>query len=114
MSGSRYTYGEMLDACRRVAAGLRRRGLRTADVVAFHGANSCELLVAICGTFFAGGTAALIKTNLTEGEVHHQLVDARPKFVFCDADDIEKIQQSCAGISSVEVIVSTSSYLVKC
>ncbi|KAL1468193.1 hypothetical protein MTO96_025613, partial [Rhipicephalus appendiculatus] len=36
------------------------------DVVAIHCVNSCELIVAICGTFFAGGVASFIKTSLKE------------------------------------------------
>ncbi|XP_077501216.1 uncharacterized protein LOC144112008 [Amblyomma americanum] len=60
-SGSRYTFGELLDTCRRVAAGLRRLGLQPGNVVAFKAATSSELLVAMCGTLFAGGITALIK-----------------------------------------------------
>ncbi|XP_075536990.1 uncharacterized protein LOC142571829 [Dermacentor variabilis] len=63
-TGVQYTFGELLDGCRRVAAGLRRLGLRTGDIVGFHCVNSYELMVTMCGTFFAGGVAHLIKTNL--------------------------------------------------
>nr|XP_054919977.1 uncharacterized protein LOC126516446 [Dermacentor andersoni] len=59
------TFGELLDASRRVAAGLRRLGLRAGDVVAFHGPNSLELVFAMCGTFFAGGIGLLSKRSLT-------------------------------------------------
>ncbi|KAL1446050.1 hypothetical protein MTO96_028936 [Rhipicephalus appendiculatus] len=65
LTDTKYTFGELLDASRHVAAGLHRLGLRTEDVVAFHGPNSCDLLVAMCGTFFAGGTGMLCKSSLT-------------------------------------------------
>ncbi|KAL1446049.1 hypothetical protein MTO96_028935 [Rhipicephalus appendiculatus] len=65
LTDTTYTFGELLDASRRVAGGLRRLGLCTEDVVAFHGPNCCELLVAMCGTFFAGGTGMLCKGSLT-------------------------------------------------
>ncbi|KAH7980730.1 hypothetical protein HPB49_018615 [Dermacentor silvarum] len=65
-TGAQYTFGELHDASLRVAAGLRRLGLRTGDIVCFHATNGADLVVAMCGTFFAGGTAAMAKTNLTE------------------------------------------------
>ncbi|XP_049516420.1 uncharacterized protein LOC119443259 [Dermacentor silvarum] len=104
----RYTFGELLDACRRVAAGLRRLGLREGDVVAFHCVNSCELIVAMCGTFFGGGIASLIKTSLNEGEARNQLMQCQPKFVFFDIENKKKIMNACEGIASVKVFFLTS------
>ncbi|KAH6945460.1 hypothetical protein HPB50_008652 [Hyalomma asiaticum] len=65
-SNTTYTFGKLLDTSRRVAAGLRRLGLRTGEVVAFHGGNSSELVIAMCGTFFAGGIGMLNKKSLTQ------------------------------------------------
>ncbi|KAK8776423.1 hypothetical protein V5799_030233 [Amblyomma americanum] len=103
-----YTFGELLDACRRVSAGLRRLGLRKGDVVAVHCANGTELVVAMCGTFFAGAVAALIKTSLAEGETRYELADSEAKFVFCDIELKEKIKNACDGLPSVEMIVVTT------
>ncbi|KAH6945459.1 hypothetical protein HPB50_008651 [Hyalomma asiaticum] len=101
-----YTFGELLNTSRRVAAGLRKLGLRAGDVVAFHGANSSELLVAMCGTFFAGGIGVLNKKSLNQVEIHYQLDDAKPKFVFCDSQEIEKMGQACKDITSVQPTIA--------
>ncbi|XP_065307195.1 uncharacterized protein [Dermacentor albipictus] len=100
------TFGELLDASRRVAAGLRRLGLRAGDVVAFHGPNSLELVFAMCGTFFAGGIGLLSKGSLTSGEIHFQLVDAKPKFIFCQSEEVSEMRQACEGVASVEEIIA--------
>ncbi|XP_075534751.1 uncharacterized protein LOC142569993 [Dermacentor variabilis] len=100
------TFGELLDASRRVAAGLRRLGLRAGDVVAFHGPNSLELVFAMCGTFFAGGIGLLSKGSLTRGEIHFQLADAKPKFVFCQVEEVNEMRQACEGVASVEEIIA--------
>ncbi|KAL1446052.1 hypothetical protein MTO96_028938 [Rhipicephalus appendiculatus] len=102
LADARYTFGELLEASRRVAGGLRRLGLRKEDVVAFHGQNSCEMLVAICGTFFAGVIGMFCKTSLTQGEIRYQLADAKPKLLFCELEKTEEMRQTCKNIPSVE------------
>nr|XP_054919978.1 uncharacterized protein LOC126516939 [Dermacentor andersoni] len=110
-SGVQYTFGELLDGCRRIAAGLRRLGLRTGDNVGFHCVNSYEFMVTMCGTFFAGGIANMIKTNHTHGEIQRQLIASQPIFVVCDRKDAEKVKKACKGIASVKsVIVTTGTY----
>ncbi|XP_077506106.1 luciferin 4-monooxygenase-like [Amblyomma americanum] len=110
-TGAQYTFGELYDASLRVAAGLCRLGLRPGDVVGFQGANGAQLVVAMCGTFFAGGTAALAKTKLTEREIYYQFADTKPKFVVCDLGDARNMLKACEKITSVEaVIVTTGSY----
>ncbi|XP_072144001.1 uncharacterized protein [Dermacentor andersoni] len=110
-TGAQYTFGELHDASLRVAAGLRRLGLRTGDIVCFHAANGADLVIAMCGTFFAGGTAAMAKTNLTEREIRYQFQDSRPKFVITDLCDAGRAVKAYESITSVEaVIVTTGSY----
>ncbi|KAL1483734.1 hypothetical protein MTO96_033008 [Rhipicephalus appendiculatus] len=65
-TGAHYTFGELFNASRRVAAGLKAIGLRNEDVVAVHCANRPEFVFALCGVFLAGGCAFLVKTNITE------------------------------------------------
>ncbi|KAH7935023.1 hypothetical protein HPB52_002668 [Rhipicephalus sanguineus] len=66
-TGTEYSFGQLLDDCHRAATALCRLGLRIGDVVGFHCVNSYELMIAMCGTFFAGGAAVLLKANLTQG-----------------------------------------------
>lgn len=110
-TGAQYTFGELHDASLRLAAGLRRLGLRTGDIVCFHAANGADLVIAMCGTFFAGGTASMAKTNMTEREMHYQFQDSRPKFVVTDLYDAGRVVKAYGRITSVEaVIVTTGTY----
>ncbi|KAL1479059.1 hypothetical protein MTO96_052174 [Rhipicephalus appendiculatus] len=107
-SGAEYTFGQLLEDCGRVAAALCKLGLRIGDVVGFHCVNSYELTIAMCGTFFAGGAAVLLKTNLTQGEVHDQLYETQPSFVVCDLKDAEKVKNASEGVSSVKTVIVTT------
>ncbi|XP_037291636.2 uncharacterized protein LOC119187654 isoform X2 [Rhipicephalus microplus] len=110
-TGAQYTFGDLHDASLRVAAGLRRLGLRTGDIICFHAANGADLMIAMCGAFFAGGTAAMAKTHLTEREIYYQFQDSRPKFVVTDIYDAGRVVKAYERIASVEaVIVTTGSY----
>ncbi|XP_037526165.1 luciferin 4-monooxygenase-like [Rhipicephalus sanguineus] len=110
-TGAQYTFGELHDAALRVAAGLRRLGLRTGDIICFHAANGADLVIAMCGAFFAGGTAAMAKTHLTEREIYYQFQDSRPKFVVTDLYDAGRVVKAYERITSVQaVIVTTGSY----
>ncbi|KAL1475527.1 hypothetical protein MTO96_003562 [Rhipicephalus appendiculatus] len=62
-----FTFGDLLANSRQVAAGLQKLGLRAGDVVAVHCTNGIQFVVALCGAFFAGAIAFLVKTNVTEG-----------------------------------------------
>ncbi|XP_070377482.1 luciferin 4-monooxygenase-like [Dermacentor albipictus] len=65
-------------------------------------------MVAMCGTFFAGGVANMIKTNLTLGEVQRQLIASQPSFVVCDRKDAAKVKKACEGIVSVKSVIVTT------
>ncbi|KAL3247822.1 hypothetical protein MRX96_056893 [Rhipicephalus microplus] len=106
--GIQYTFGELLDASRRVATGLQKFRLRQGDVVAIHCVNSCELIVALCGTFFAGGVASFIKPSLNEGETRSELMQCQPKFVVTDIETMKKVKDACEFLSSVEMFFVTS------
>ncbi|XP_075736187.1 luciferin 4-monooxygenase-like isoform X2 [Rhipicephalus microplus] len=106
--GMQYTFGELLDASSRVATGLQKFRLRQGDVVAIHCVNSCELIVALCGTFFAGGVVSFIKPSLNEGETRSELMQCQPKFVVTDIETMKKVKDACEFLSSVEMFFVTS------
>ncbi|KAL1446042.1 hypothetical protein MTO96_028929 [Rhipicephalus appendiculatus] len=95
-SGTTCTFGELLDGSRRVAASLWRLGLRPGDVVAFHGPNSSKLVVAMCGTFFAGGIGMLNKSSLTQ--VIRQL-DQWPHYEDFDTSSLTKLLYGGGAVS---------------
>ncbi|XP_077560814.1 uncharacterized protein Rv1549-like [Haemaphysalis longicornis] len=96
------TFGELCDAFRQVAGGLIELGVRPGDSVGFHCSNGTELVVALCGSFLAGGTAVFAKTNLTADEVYYQFRSTSPVVVFCDFDKYNKVRAACQEISPVK------------
>ncbi|KAL1446053.1 hypothetical protein MTO96_028939 [Rhipicephalus appendiculatus] len=44
----------------------------------------------------------------TLSEMHYQLEDAKPKFVFCELREIPKVKQACKDVASVEAIIAVN------
>ena len=77
-SGRCLTYAQLDDAARRLAGGLVARGFQPGDVVGIMAPNCPEYAVVFHGVALAGGTVTTINPTYTQGEVHHQLSDAKP------------------------------------
>ena len=75
-TGKVLTYAELDDAVRRLAGGLIDAGLAKGEVVAIMAPNCPEYGIVFHGVAFAGGVVTTVNPTYTEGEVHHQLVDA--------------------------------------
>src|SRR4051812_38989050 len=75
-SGRTLTYGQLHDEIRRLAGGLVAAGMATGEVTAIMAPNCPEYAVVFHGVAFAGGVVTTINPTYTQGEVHHQLVDA--------------------------------------
>src|SRR3954449_10398553 len=80
-TGRVVTYGELADLVRRFAGGLTARGFGPGDVLAIMAPNCPEYAVVFHGTAYAGGAITTINPSYTEREVHHQLTDAKPRFL---------------------------------
>ncbi len=75
-TGRVVTYAQLDDAVRRLAGGFVAAGLRKGDTVAVMAPNCPEYGVVFHGVALAGGIVTTINPTYTQGEVHHQLVDA--------------------------------------
>lgn len=60
-------YGQMINAIRSVASGLRKRGLQTGDNVVVMGPNLVEFPLMSLGTWRAGGSLACPDHSLPSG-----------------------------------------------
>ncbi len=67
------TYREFRDTARRVARGLRARGLRKGDFVIVHLDNSPEFLLAWCGCALAGVVAVTTNTASAAAELSYYI-----------------------------------------
>src|SRR5437764_998159 len=67
------TYAQLLSQSRRMAAVLRRRGLRPGERVALLLPNIPEFLIAAFGTWMAGGITVSLNPLLVADEIHDLL-----------------------------------------
>jgi fatty-acyl-CoA synthase len=77
--GRTTTYGQMLDRVRRLAAGLRERGIGRGDVVGLLAYNSPEFLEVIFATNYLGAVVMPVNWRLAADEVAYILTNSRAK-----------------------------------
>ncbi|HEY5857411.1 MAG TPA: class I adenylate-forming enzyme family protein [Aldersonia sp.] len=97
------TYRELREQARRVAGGLRARGIASGDVIAFHMPNSLSFMVAYYGTMLAGAAVAALNPAQPTAALRQQLESVAPKAIVTSA--------SCASIA-VEAAPASVEFLV--
>ena len=80
----RVTYAELLERARRHGALLRERGVRPGDRVVIFVQRSVEAVVALFGTWFAGGVAVIANERLRPQQVHHIVSHSEASCVVTD------------------------------
>lgn len=73
---------------RRIAAGLRRAGLKQKDRVLIYSGNTIFFPVVFMGIILAGGIATTANPSYVAREVAYQLSDSEPRFVFVTESSI--------------------------
>ena len=97
------TYRALLDQARRVAGGLRARGIASGDVIAFHMPNSLSFTVVYYGTMLAGAAVAALNPAQPIAALRRQLESVAPKAIVTS--------ESCATIA-VEAAPASVEFLV--
>ncbi len=77
----RLSYRELDDRGRRLAAGLRARGLEPGEFVGIYAPNSPAWIVARLGLLFAGGAAVSLDSDLSREALQRQLADSGARHV---------------------------------
>src|SRR5262245_2555701 len=75
------TYEQLLDRCRRMAAALRARGLKPGDRVGILLPNIPEYLIALFGSWMAGGVTVPLNPLMVAEEVDALLRSTSCRFV---------------------------------
>jgi len=75
------TFRELDDSARRLAGGLRARGLEVGDFVAIYAPNSARWVQARVGVLLAGGVAVSLDSDLGREALGLQLTDSDPKVI---------------------------------
>ena len=101
VSGRALTYGELLEAVRRAATGLARRGFKKGDVLAILSPNLSEYVVAFHAVALLGGVVTPINPLYTVEEIGKQLADARARYLVTIPQLLARAREA-ASVSSVE------------
>lgn len=99
------TYTELADSVRRLAGGLRARGITRGDVVAIMAPNIPAYATVFHGAAWAGATVTTINPTYTTDEIHHQLADSGATMVFTVSALMELATRAAAG-TRVDTVVS--------
>ena len=104
-SGRSYTYGQIADGVRRLAAGLHARGFRKGDVLAIMSPNLPEYPIAFHGVATAGGVNTTLNPTYTADEIAFQLNDSRARLLITIPSLVDKAQEAAAKSKVEEIIV---------
>lgn len=95
-TGRGLTFGQLVDGARRLAAGLRERGVGRGDVVSLVAGNGADYPVALLGTLASGAAAATANPSLTASELARQFAKSRPRIVITDGQSLGAVQEGLA------------------
>ncbi len=104
-SGQELTYAGWIDAVRRVATSLAKRGLKKGDVLAIFSPNCIDYAVAFHAVSLIGGTITTINPLYTADELRHQLQDAGACYLVTAPPFLEKAQQAAGDLALREIFV---------
>ena len=97
-SGQGMTAGALENGIRRLAGGLKARGLGKGDVVAILAPNLPEYAVVFHGVAFAGATVTTINPTYTAPEVAHQLADSGAELLVTIPAFLDTAKSAAGGI----------------
>ncbi|MQA82393.1 MAG: AMP-binding protein [Streptosporangiales bacterium] len=103
-SGREFTFAELLDACRRIAALLEQHGVGPGDRVAVLSENSLEEAVLHVAVMRYGVVLCPVNTTVGEKNLEHVLATVAPRLVFVNAGHTvhEQLAALPDGVSRVE------------
>ena len=104
-TGRTVTYGQLVEAVSRTAAGLAARGFGKGDVFAIYSPNVPEYATAFFGVATAGGVNTTVNPLYTAGELKRQLVGSGAMFLVTIAQFLDRAREAAAGTSVQEVFV---------
>lgn len=95
--GRTISWTELDAGASRVANALVAAGCEAGNRVAYVGKGTDESFELMFGMAKAGAVIAPIQWRLAAPEIEQILSDARPKLLFVGSEQIEKVEQMCAG-----------------
>ncbi len=104
-TGARRTFGEVIEASRRVSAAYASLGLQPGEVVALYSPNTFDWPIAYYGALLAGGIVTTVNPLYTSHELERQLADTGAVMIVTSPDQIDRIEDARSSTNLREVIV---------
>lgn len=101
----RFSYNDLERSSRRVAVGLRRRGIGAGDVVSLYGQNSWQWIVSYHGALRAGAVVNPVNVMLTAPELAYVLDDCRSRALFVGTAQAATGSVAASSVSSIQLLV---------
>ena len=105
--GRRHSYREFVSRIARLAAGLKKLGLKEDDRVAILGLNSDRYAEAIYATFWAGGVINPVNIRWSPAEIIYSLDDCDSTFLVVDDTFSPMIGPLSEGSRSLSTVIYT-------
>lgn len=99
-----WSYQELGERVRRLAAGLVKAGLRPGATAALLARNSPEWIVACLAIIRAGGVAVPLDAQMSEATLGRVLLDCGARFVFATSNEERVLRHAC-DLSGISVIL---------
>ena len=100
-----WTYAQLWDSCRAVAAGLRRDGLRRGDRVAVYLDKRLETVATMFGTSCGSGVFVPVNPVLRAAQVGYVLRDAGCRVLVTTLERYASVKAELQRCESLEVVV---------
>ena len=111
VGGPSITYGELWERARRVAGGLRARGVRLGDRVAIRMPNGIDWVLAFFGVELLGGVVVPINTRFTDDEATYVIEDSGSVHTFVGGEQLldgDPVEPQDVGPEDLAAIFYTS------
>ncbi|XP_038878634.1 4-coumarate--CoA ligase 1-like [Benincasa hispida] len=92
-TGETFTYGEVHETSRRVAAGLHKLGIRKGDVIMLLLQNTPQFVFAFLGASYLGAAATTANPFFTPAEITKQAASSSIKLIITQAAFAEKVKK---------------------
>ena len=102
-TGRTFTYAQLAEATRRVAAGLARHGIHKGDVLALYCPNGPEYIITLLALWTLGAVPTTINPLFTARELAYQLKDAGATSLLTAPDLLDKATEAArdTGIRTI-------------
>ncbi|MGQ0534012.1 MAG: AMP-binding protein [Caulobacteraceae bacterium] len=101
-AGEPYSYRQVFDDAKALAAGLQQLGLQRGETVATVLDNNYDALRVWFGINFAGGVSVPVNTAYKGEFLHHQIADSGARFLVAETDYCERIVDIEDGLGEAQ------------